>query len=340
MAEIVGRDVVASAVVKNNAYGLGAKKVSAALYEAGCRDFWTAYLKEAVDIRDVLPSDVNIYYFQGFCSSDLEEIKNGNIIPVVNSLNEFNDIRETDLPFVLHIDTGFTRIGLRLSEINEVLPRLKDSKIKYIISHLACSNKSHFDYVQKAAFDEVLLKARKVVDVKAAIAASEIAVLGDEFAYDLVRIGAFLYGIKTGNVIPQNVVSLQAKVLQRYEVKKDAHIGYDATYTATGNTQIAAISMGYAEGISRRLSNKGNILFYDKNGNVYKAKILGRISMDVLVCDVTNIPADITTVGSDAFLLDSNYSINEMAQDAETIAYEIVSNIDFNSARIKVEYKE
>ena len=94
IADFVEKDTVTSAVVKNNAYGMGAQEVSSALYDAGCRDFWTAYLAEALTIRTVLPNDAKIYYLQGFRKNDIPIVKEQNIVPVINSLDEFNAIKK------------------------------------------------------------------------------------------------------------------------------------------------------------------------------------------------------------------------------------------------------
>jgi alanine racemase len=341
ISNIIGRNVVASAVIKDEAYGLGAKKVAVSLYEAGCRDFWVAYLKEAIDVRNVLPLDANIYFLQGFELSCIELSKIYKIIPVINSLEEFNLVKKKDIPFVLHIDTGLTRLGVRPNDLEAIIPDLKNETISYVISHLACGNGGSLDLKQKKVFDEVLAKINNVTKVKASLAASGgTTILRKEFLYDLVRVGAFLYGVNFEGIPSKNVLSLKTKVLQKYTVEENISVGYNSTYVTTKKTKIAVISIGYADGIKRSLSNKGNVLFYDISGKYYKAKILGRVSMDIVVCDVTDIPDELTEVYKEVVILDENYSVNEMAEDAGTIPYEILTSINFKSRRFEIFYKK
>ncbi len=191
----------------------------------------------------------------------------------------------------------------------------------------------------KKSFDSALAKIRSVIDVNAGISATAGALLGKDFCYEMVRIGAFLYGIQTEiKTKPENVFSLETSVLQKYNLEPGVSVGYGATFTTKENTTIAVVSIGYADGIKRSLSNKGLIGFYDKIGKFYKAPILGKISMDLIACDVSNIPDDATKVSSTAIVLDKNYSINDMAIDAETIPYEILTSINFKSKRFSVSY--
>ncbi len=343
ISKMLGENVVASAVVKNDAYGLGAQKVSQALYEIGCTNFWTAYIKEAIDIRRVLPFDANIFFLQGFSNLDIDLMKTYKVTPVINSIEDFYNVKSKGIGFVLHVDSGLSRLGLRSEDIDKILPLLKNEEIYYVISHLACSDEKdrYINIMQKASFDRSLAKIREVIDVKAGISASGGVVLGKEYNYDIVRIGAFLYGIQAApNLKLKNVFSLKTSVLQRYKLPSDSFIGYGATFKTTRETNLAVISIGYADGIKCSLSNKGIIEFYDQFGKVYKAPILGRISMDLIACDVTDIPEEATKVASTAVVIDENYSINEMAIDAGTIPYEILTSINFKSNRFSILYKE
>lgn len=343
ISDMLGKDVIASAVVKNDAYGLGAQKVSQALYEIGCTNFWTAYIKEAIDIRRVLPFDANIFFLQGFSDLDIDLMETYRVTPVINSIEDFHNVKNRGIGFVLHIDSGLSRLGLRSEDIDEILPLLKNEKVYYIISHLACSDErnNELNLIQKASFDKNLAKIREVIDVKAGLSASGGVLLGKEYNYDMVRIGAFLYGIQaTPNIKLKNVFSLKTSVLQRYKLPPDSFIGYGATFKTKRETTLAVISIGYADGIKCSLSNKGIIEFYDKLGKVYRAPILGRISMDLIACDVTDIPEELARVSASAIVIDENYSINEMAIDAGTIPYEILTSINFKSKRFSILYKE
>jgi alanine racemase len=336
---LVGGPIV-SAMVKNDAYGLGAQRISCSLYEAGCRDFWVAYIQEALDIRNVLPPDANVYYLQGFCHTDLELLPANNIVPVINSLPEFNVVKNKGLRFVLHVDTGLTRLGMRRRDLDAILPNLAQEQILYVISHLANEYGGQHDWQQKRNFDEILAKILNVTCVKESLTASNVLNLDESFHYDLVRVGAFLYGIQGGGIRPLNVLTIKAKILQMYDVPKGTCIGYGATHVTDRKTKVAIISIGYGDGIKRQLSNVGNVLFYDSNKNLYKARILGNISMDSMACDITDVSSGVAVEGADAILIDDTYTINDMANAAQTIPYEILTSINFKSKRIKLTYVE
>ena len=338
----VNPNVVVSAVVKANAYGLNAKIVSDGLYDAGCRDFWVAYLNEAIDIRSVLPYDANIYVLQGFDTEDINLLKQYRIKQVVNSIEEFNVAKNNGLDLVLFFDTGLSRLGIRESDIDLLLPYIKDENISYVISHLACSDDiySFYNLKQKQLFDKILAKINEVKLVKAGISASGGTFLGTEYQYDIVRIGGFLYGMQLFPEIlkSKNVISLKTKVLQKYLIQTGDGVGYGLTFKASRNTKIAIISIGYADGIRRSLSNSGKVLFYNDEGEYYKAPILGNISMDLLTCDVTTIPDDCTCIDHEAVLLDDNYTINDMALESGTIPCEILTGLNYKSTRMHVNY--
>lgn len=339
----VSSNIVVSAVVKANAYGLNAKIVSDSLYDAGCRDFWVAYLKEAIDIRSVLPYDANIYILQGFDINDIDLLRQYRLTQVINSIEEFNIAKGNNLDLVLFFDTGLSRLGIRKEDIDLLLPFLNDENISYVISHLACSEDMYSPYnlKQKQVFENILSRINEVKQVKASISASGGTFLGPEYQYDMVRIGKFLYGIQVFPSIlkSKNVLSIKTQVLQTYTIQTGDCVGYGLTFKASHNTKIAIISIGYADGIRRSLSNTGKVLFYDNNREYYKAPILGNISMDLIACDVTTIPDNCTCIGHEAVLLDDNYNIDDMANEANTIACELLTNFHCcSSARMHITY--
>ncbi len=340
--DYVSPSVVVSAVVKANAYGLNSKIVSDCLYDAGCRDFWVAYLNEAIDIRSVLPYDANIYVLQGFDSCDIDLLKQYRITQVINSIEEFNVAKNHGLDLVLFFDTGLSRLGIRGNDIDVLLPDIKNENVSYVISHLACSEDMYSPYnlKQKKLFDEILLKISEIKSIKAGISASGGTFLGPEYQYDIVRIGKFLYGIQVFPEIlkSKNVVSIRTKVLQKYSIPIGEGVGYGFTFKASRNTKIAVVSIGYADGIKRALSNSGKILFYNNNGELYKAPILGSVSMDLLTCDVTTIPDDCTCIGHEAVLLDDNYTIDDMAAESGNIPLEILTGLNYRSSRMHINY--
>ena len=344
-----------SAVLKANAYGLGAKVIANKLYEVGCRDFWVAYLNEALALRQVLSQDCNIYVLQGFNPNEIDILKQYKLTQVINSVEEFNLACNHNLDLVLFVETGLGRIGIR--EIDDILPKLRNENINYVISHLACADFNQDDYnrQQKEKFDSILSKIRTVIPVKASLVASNGIFL--DYHYDMVRVGGFLYGNQPSNSNSLNtkcVVKLQATVLQKYTAKPNESIGYSRTFICNKDTKIAVLSIGYADGIFRSLSNKGFVWFCNNTSNNitsnsitnntvasnsitrYCAPIIGNISMDLLACDVTNVPDELSNIGCQATLLDDIYTINRMAADANSGVSEILTSI--NTARLQVHY--
>ncbi|MDR1488653.1 MAG: alanine racemase [Holosporales bacterium] len=338
------KGVVCSAVVKANSYGLGATKIASMLYnDADCRDFWVAYIEEAIELREMgIPKNANIYYLQGFLKSHIKAIRHYSLTPVINTNEEFECVKNNCIEIVLHVDTGITRLGIR--DITPILKNIEKENIKYIISHLACADEpgGHLmNTKQKEEFDNILRKIKKN-NIKAGISASAGFLLlpRQDYSYNIIRPGAFLYGIHFGDHFSQNVLTLTAKVIQRYKVPNGTSVGYGATHvTVKKDSELAVISIGYSDGIRKNLGNsRGKVMFYDSKGTQYSAAIIGAISMDMIVCDVSNIPMWITRVYNDAYILDSKYTINEMAKDAGMTPYEILTSINLLSKRFSVKY--
>jgi alanine racemase len=339
---------VLSAVVKYDAYGLGAKDISSFLYNdhgTNCRDFWCTYASDAIALRasGALPLDANVYYLQGFEDRHVDLIKKYSIIPTINSAGEFMTAKDRGVPMVLHVDTGFTRLAMRDYELESVMEYIPSEDIRYVMSHLACGDeaKSPMNGKQKSRFDEILKKVREVrPGTKATLAATGGIFLGKDYHYDMVRCGAFLYGINASEYGERSigVVSVAAFVLQTYSVPAKTSVGYGSDFiTKKKETKVAVVAIGYADGVNRALSNgKGKVAFYHSDSDstaCYRAPIIGRISMDLLVCDVTLIPDGVVQHGSIAVILDVNHTVNEMANEVGTIPYEILTSMNFRSKR-------
>lgn len=336
----IGEKVVVAAVVKNNAYGMGISKVAVSLFEVGCRDFWVAYLSEAIILRSVLPKEANIYILHGV-RNNFSLVKEYNLIPVINSINVLKAICGKNISFVVNIDSGISRLGLRKEDIKDAIEMLKNEDVRYIMSHLSCGDDSAsiFNSKEKDAFDEILKMFKD--DVKASLSASGGAFLSSEFHYDMVRVGAFLYGIKSDakqHISPKNVFSIKAEVLQKYDIKSNTKVGYGVSYVAQKKTKIAILSIGYGDGMLRQLANCGKVVFGEVWKEIFYAPIIGAISMDLMAIDVSLVPDALTEVGTWAQILCEKYSINEMAKDANTIPYEILGNLKLSSNRFDIKY--
>lgn len=336
LAEIIA-PTTPSAVIKDDAYGLNAAIIAKALYEkANCRNFWVAHASEGERIAAFIP-DAHIYVLQGIGEDSLELFKIHKFIPVISSpemLSFWKKHGISDIKPVIHVETGLNRLGFRPEDL-EKLSTTDRKRFSMVMSHLACADeKDHFmNQYQLNNFQQI--RQRYFPDLPASLSASDGAFLGKDFCCDIVRLGAAMYGINTAPYRQnqmKNVIKLQAPVLQIADLPKGQFVGYSATYRATTDRRIAIISIGYGDGCPRSLSNVGKVLFYSRH-KWHEARIIGRISMDNIICDVTNIE-DIE-VGMFGFLICDNCTLDDMARDADTISYEILSRIGKNPRFIR-----
>lgn len=326
-----------AAVVKDDAYGLDAKVVAKTLYEkAQCRHFFVAHAIEGERIKDMVPN-ATIYVLQGIGEDSLEIFQNLKLIPVISSpqmLEFWNENRIEGIKPVIHIETGLNRLGFREKEL-EMLSEEDRKEFGVVMSHLACGDeKDHF--MNKHQLENFCrLKELYFPKLPGSLAASDGVFLGEDFQQDIVRLGAAMYGINTAPYREnqmQNVVYLKAPVLQIEDLAQGEFVGYSATYRANSPRKIAIISIGYGDGVPRSLSNVGKV-FFKTLGKLSEARVIGRISMDNIICDVTNV--DGLKVGDLAFLVDDFYTLDDMGRDAGTISYEILSRLGKNTRYIR-----
>lgn len=321
-----------SAVVKDDAYGINAELIAKTLYEkAGCRDFWVAHAVEGAKIAPLL-KNTNIYVLQGIGEDSLELFEKHHLIPVISSpemLEFWKNHKISDIKPVIHIETGLNRLGFRDSD----LARLSAEELQefsLVMSHLACADEK--DHFMNAYQLENFTRLCKTYFPKtpATLSASDGAFLGADFCCDMVRLGAAMYGINTAPYRQnqmKNLITLKAPVLQIKELPKGEFVGYSATYRAGTNKKIAIVSAGYGDGLPRSLSNVGKV-FFNICGTLVEARIIGRVSMDNIICDVSGI--DNLKVGDFGYFINDDYTLDDIARDAGTISYEILSRIGKN----------
>ncbi len=308
-----------AAVVKANAYGLGVAEVSKALAAEGCELFFVATLDEAIELRGVLP-DVDIAVFNGIFKGEESEFKAHKIIPVINTAEQLA-ASGWQMDFILHVDTGMTRLGLSQSDLANC--QLPNTKCQLLLSHLSCANEpSHPKNTEQLLR---LKEAQKYFpNVPVSFANSSGHFLPQEFHFDVGRPGCALYGINpTGGANPmKNVATLSAPILQIRELDRDEQVGYSATYDAPKNTRIAVVALGYSDGYFRSLSNQG---FGFIGG--YKLPIIGRISMDMMALNVSRIPDTILSTHTHAEFINEVQTVDDIANQCDTIGYEVFTRI-------------
>jgi alanine racemase len=328
--------VECAAVVKANAYGLGLKPVAAALAKAGCKTFFVADLAEARTVRSQA-RQATIYVLHGFTPNWGEAIISLNVRPVINSATElaewdaFTSARSWHGGAALHVDTGMNRLGITVEEAVALAPRVQTENhgISLLLSHLACADT--LDHPLNERQVQLFRELRMLYPgIPASLANSSGIFLGNAAHFDLARPGAALYGVNPtpGRPNPMKaVVELAGPILQIRMVPRDQTIGYGATWTAKRNTRIAVIALGYADGLLRAGGASD-----DRAGGAAivagkRCPIVGRISMDLVCIDITDLPEGAVRRGDFATMIGGELTVDEVAAIAGTIGYEILTRL-------------
>jgi alanine racemase len=331
------------AAVKGNAYGLGVEPVGRALWEAGCRSFFVARPKEGEELRGVLP-EATIYVLDGLFPGQAEFYAQNNLLPALISIEEarewaaFGRVYGRKLPCAIHVDTGINRLGFPMGEYTALLAEtatMDGLHVSLLMSHLACAEESTHPLTlkQRDTFNTV---RTKLPGVPASLANSSGIFLGKDYAHDLVRPGIAIYG---GNPTPAlanpmyAVALLEGTILQTREVEAHETVGYGATWKAPRKSRVAVLGAGYKDGVPRALSsgNSNNPPQVFLGGK--RCPIIGRVSMDMMAIDVTDLTQAVKR-GDRAEILGPNILIDEAANWAGTISYELLTRLGSRYARL------
>jgi alanine racemase len=332
------------AVIKADAYGCGVAPVAGALAAAGCKTFFVATLDEARAARAALPSSAAIYVLDGFFQNCGEAYAKIDARPVIGDLNE---LAEWDVfcrgsgwsgGAAIHIDTGMNRLGLAAAEAQGLVPRINagDHGITLVMSHLACAEGLHhpLNAKQLAAFREI---ASPFSGVPASLSNSSGVFLGAAFQFDLVRPGAALYGI---NPTPeadnpmQPVVEVKARIVRIRNVEKGESVGYGGTWTARRPTRLAIVSAGYADGYFRAGGSNDGTRGAEVVVAGKRCPIAGRVSMDLMAVDVTDLERNAARRGHMVTLIGEGITVDELAHHFGTIGYEVLTSLGPRYARV------
>jgi alanine racemase len=330
-------------VVKADAYGCGVGPVARALAGAGCKTFFVATLDEARIVRAALP-EAAIYALDGFFQNSGDTFAEINCRPVIGDLNE---LAEWDVfcrrsgwagGAAIHVDTGMNRLGLTLAEAQGIIPRINagDHGITLVMSHLACAETLNhpLNAKQLTTFRDI---ASLFSGVPASLSNSSGIFLGPPFQFDLVRPGAALYGI---NPTPeadnpmQPVIELKARIVQIRNVERGETVGYGGTWSARRPTRLAIVSAGYADGYFRAASSNDGTRGAEVVVAGKRCPVAGRISMDLMAVDVTDLPNNAARRGHLVTLIGEGITVDELAHHCGTIGYEVLTSLGSRYARI------
>ncbi|MBT9473185.1 MAG: alanine racemase [Pseudomonadota bacterium] len=326
-------------VVKADAYGLGAVRVARVLAEEGCRDFFVAHLSEALHLKPSLPEDARLYVLNGLQPGAEARCAAAGVLPVLNSMEQamaWRDLALAErrrLPALLQIDSGMSRLGLPPEDVARLAetPGFFDQvEIKLVMSHLACA-----DAPEAAANGEQLARFERLAamlpPLPRSFANSGGAFAAPKFHGGLVRPGLALYGANPVEDAPNplaRVVRLDARVIQIRTIPAGTGVGYGLTFTAPDVTRLATVSVGYADGWPRQLGGRGAAYFGD-----VRLPIVGRVSMDGMILDVTALADGALKPGDAVELIGPHQSLEDVARDAGTITYEILTSLGRRYAR-------
>jgi len=302
------------AAVKADGYGLGARGVTTRLAAAGCRDFFVATWAEAKAIADL---GVPVSVLHGVRSEDMGLAKSGIARPVLNTARQVQRWREAGGGVCdVMVDTGMNRLGLSIDEARSGL--LDGLAIDTLMSHLACADEPH--PLNRLQLNRFALVRERVKARRYSLANSAGILLGHDYAFDLTRPGLALYGgiasTSAEGRIAQ-VVFPEAQVIQRRRVSAGDAVGYNATWTATADTELAVLNIGYADGYLRGFSNAGCARVGET-----MLPVRGRVSMDLLIVDVSAMPAV-----SEGDWVGIDYPLPEAASKSGLSQYELLTGL-------------
>jgi alanine racemase len=336
-----------AAVIKADGYGIGLAHAARALEKAGCRTFFVAHVAEGAAAREACP-DADIYVLNGLLPGSASAYAASNLRPVLGSREEigewaaFNRIAATRLPAAIHVDTGMNRLGLRADDAVALKgdALLDDFEPALLMSHFVSSEApdNPINARQIEAFGTV---RGAFPGVPASLCNSSGIFLPQSPRLDLVRPGYALYG---GNPTPdrdnpmQAVVRLEARVIQVRDAAPGESVGYNGQWTATGPRRLATLSIGYADGYARAASaTDAKAQAGARVGQAIVAgrrcPFAGRVSMDLLSIDVTDLPDNSVKRGDLATLIGDDLDIDEVGARAGTIGYEILTGLGRRYAR-------
>jgi alanine racemase len=323
-----------AAVVKADAYGLGAAAVAPHLLAAGVRHFFVAQLSEAVALRPLLPGAM-IGVLNGFAAADAGAYTTHDLVPVLGSLPDIEAYRRfaagRPLPAMLHVDTGMHRLGLSAAELDRVADDpalLAGLDWLYAMTHLV-SAELPADRLNDAQLARFNAACARLPPMRRSIANSSGIFLGPAFHADLARPGAALYGINPtpGRPNPMRAtVRLTAPVLQLRDIPAGEGVGYNASWIAARPTRVATVALGYADGYHRAAAGRAAAAF---DGAM--VPLIGRVSMDLLTFDATDHPG--LHPGARLEILGPAVPPDQVAAWAGTNGYEVLTSLGHRARR-------
>lgn len=310
-------DCETAAVVKADGYGLGVERVAQALAKAGARRFFVAVAEEGAAVRQALGPGPMICVFSGHMEGDAPLIRAHDLTPMLNSVDQM--LRQVEaLPhrsFGLQLDSGMNRLGLEPDEWAAMRGIALRQMPVLIMSHLACADEP--DHPMNAQQLRVFKEMTGNLDVPRSLAATGGILLGSQYHFDVTRPGIGLYGgLPFADAQP--VAALDLPVIQTRDLAVGETVGYGNTWTAQRPSRVATVAAGYADGLIRAMGPLVQVFDGDS-----RCPVVGRVSMDLITVDITDLP----TAPEVLSILGPHQSVDDLADAAGTIGYEILTSL-------------
>ena len=321
-----------AAVIKANGYGLGIETVAPALAKAGCRNFFVAHVGEGVRARAALGEEPRIYILNGFeVGASVADYVGAALAPVIGGPAEFSrwDVAH---PYAIHVDTGMNRMGFAAAEVDPV----KMAGARLLMSHLVSAElvDDPVNARQIAAFAAV---RAQFPNVKASLANSSGVFLSAKTHYELARPGYALYG---GNPTPgrenpmRAVATLEIAVQQTRWIEPGETAGYNGRWTARRRTRLATLLAGYADGLPFGAGATDAAPGAEVRLAGRMCPLVGRISMDLCIADVTYLPEGAVGPGTRAEFFGPHAALDTFAAKAGTIGYTVLTGLGARYERV------
>lgn len=347
MARRSGRARTA-AVVKADAYGLGIEDVGETLYLAGARDFFVATADEGATLRLYAP-EARIFVLSGIWPGMERRFFDNDLVPVIISEEQLSFWMAVladygDYPCALQVDTGFNRLGLPMGDaiaLADDVSRPASFAPVLVMSHLACGDDptNPMNRQQLESFRQVTTAFE---GIDSSLAASAGIFLGSDYHFDLTRPGISLYGAEAVNGMAnpmRPVATAEARIIQIRNVKAGETVSYGRALKLTRDSRLAIVSAGYADGYFRSQSSAGvplrQVVPQGGIGFIagHRVPVAGRITMDLTIFDITDLPEKLVKAGDYVELFGHNILVDDAARAAGTIGYDMLTSMGLRYER-------
>ena len=332
-----------AAVIKADGYGCGIEPVATVLAKAGCKTFFVADLLEARRVRAVVQEPV-VYVLKGLMPGTAATFADLHVRPVIGSMSElaewdaFVSTNGWSGGAALHVDTGMNRLGISAGEAAALAARIRSEKhgITLLMSHFVSAEvpDNPLNDKQIKLFREVRMLYR---GIPASISNSSGVLLGSAAHCDMVRPGAALFGVNPtpGRNNPMRpVIELRGRVISLRDIVKGETVGYNAGWTAKRSTRLAIVGVGYADGYLRAASASDILRGSEVIVAGKRCPLAGRVSMDLIAVDITDVPDGAVKRGDMATLIGDDVTVDDFAATAGTIGYEVLTSLGRRYHRI------